>query len=204
MSNLFTNYRPHLGLALLMVYFGVNFGWRTLRQYRTTGSSGFHGISGRIGSVEWMGGFLFVAGWVLGIAAPVASYIGASFLWAPTAGQAVVAVMVFLLGIAGTTWAQIEMGKSWRVGVDQNERTDLVRHGPFAVVRNPIFSFMIVTSIGLAWLVPNWISFIATAAIVIAIEMQVRFVEEPYLRRVHGDKYENYCRNVGRFVPFIG
>lgn len=204
MTNLFTNNRPLLTLVLLAIYFAVNFGWRTLRQIRTTGSSGFQGISGRVGSVEWTGGVLFVVGLVLGVVAPVASYFGASLLYAPSLWQSVAATAIVVLGITGTTWAQLEMGKSWRIGVNQHERTELIQSGPFTIVRNPIFSYMILTSIGLTWLLPNWISIAATASVVIAIELQVRFVEEPYLRRVHGDTYDRYCKNVGRFVPFIG
>jgi protein-S-isoprenylcysteine O-methyltransferase Ste14 len=39
------------------------------------------------------------------------------------------------------------MGASWRIGVDPSERTDLVTGGAFALVRNPIFSAMLLTGI---------------------------------------------------------
>ena len=38
----------------------------------------------------------------------------------------------------------------------------------------------------------------------IALEIQVRLVEEPYLLRQHGDAYRNYAARVGRFVPGLG
>lgn len=204
MTNLFANNRPLLTSILLVVYFALNFGWRTLRQWKTTGSSGFQGVSGRVGSVEWVGGVLFVVGLVLGVAAPVASLAGVSLLAVPSGWQGAAAVVVALIGITGTTWAQLVMGESWRIGVNQNDRTKLIQNGPFALVRNPIFSFMIITTIGLTWLLPNWVSFAATIAVVVAIVLQVRFVEEPYLRRTHGDAYNRYCQTVGRFVPFLG
>jgi protein-S-isoprenylcysteine O-methyltransferase Ste14 len=34
--------------------------------------------------------------------------------------------------------------------------------------------------------------------------VQVRLVEEPYLRRVHGCAYETYAARTGRFLPRIG
>ncbi|MET9817324.1 MULTISPECIES: hypothetical protein [unclassified Streptomyces] len=40
------------------------------------------------------------------------------------------------------------MGASWRVGVDVGERTALITGGPFAYVRNPIFTAMAVTGLG--------------------------------------------------------
>ena len=44
-------------------------------------------------------------------------------------------------------------------------------------------------------------SLIGLVALVVALELQVRFVEEPYLSTVHGEPYDQYCRGVGRFVP---
>lgn len=48
---------------------------------------------------------------------------------------------------------------SWRIGVDVTERTALVTSGPFGVVRNPIFTSMLITSLGLSFAVPNALSF---------------------------------------------
>ena len=96
------------------------------------------------------------------------------------------------------------MGESWRIGVDEQERTELVTSGPFAVVRNPIFAAMLPASLGLALLVPNASRSSGSAALVLALEIQVRLVEEPYLLRVHGDAYRDYAARVGRFVPGLG
>jgi protein-S-isoprenylcysteine O-methyltransferase Ste14 len=100
--------------------------------------------------------------------------------------------------------AQIAMGESWRIGVDESERTELVTDGPFALARNPIFAAMLPTSLGLALMVPSWVAFAGLAALFIALELQVRVVEEPYLRRVHGRTYSDYASRVGRFFPGVG
>ena len=107
-------------------------------------------------------------------------------------------------GLAATLYAQLAMGESWRVGVDESERTDLVTAGPFAVVRNPIFAAMIPTSLGLTLMVPNVVAFIGFAALVLALEIQVRLVEEPYLRAAHGQAYTSYAARTGRFAPGVG
>jgi len=44
----------------------------------------------------------------------------------------------------------------------------------------------------------------ALAALVVGLELQVRFVEEPYLRRGHGPGYERYAARAGRFLPRTG
>ncbi|MBA4192676.1 MAG: lactaldehyde reductase [Planctomycetaceae bacterium] len=46
--------------------------------------------------------------------------------------------------------------------------------------------------------------FAGLVLLVVAIELQVRGVEKPYLRAVHGQQYRDYTAAVGRFVPGIG
>lgn len=195
-----------LALALYIVYIGLAFGLRTVLQVRRTGSTGFVGLRGRPGSVEWLGGVLFAVALVLGCAAPVLALAGAG---APldgvdgTVGHAVGAVLT-TAGIAATLYAQIAMGASWRIGVDATERTELVTSGPFALVRNPIFAAMLPTSLGLVLLVPNSIALVGFVALLIALQVQTRAVEEPYLLKAHGETYATYANRVGRFIPGVG
>ncbi len=107
-------------------------------------------------------------------------------------------------GIAVAVWSQLVMGRSWRIGVDERERTDLVTTGPFRVVRNPIFTAMVVASVGVALAVPTALAFVAAAAVFVGVETQARLVEEPYLLRTHGRAYAQYTEDVGRFVPSLG
>src|SRR5262249_26335859 len=103
-----------------------------------------------------------------------------------------------------TVYAQVDMGDSWRVGVDPSETTTLVRSGVFGWVRNPIFTAMIVSGFGIALVTPNLVAIAGFALLVVSIELQVRVVEEPYLSTKHGDAYGDYVAGVGRFVPGVG
>ena len=89
--------------------------------------------------------------------------------------------------------AQLGMGESWRIGVSDEERTELITGGWFSVVRNPIYTAMIVGWTGLALIVPTWLGFAAVATIALGLELQVRFVEEPYMKRTHGEAYRAYA-----------
>lgn len=191
-----------LTLALYVLYLSLVFVVRILLQVRRTGSSGLNGISGRPGSVEWISGVLFVLAFGLVFFAPVLDLLGALepiFQITPLYG-----LVLFFMGLFGTLAAQLTMGDSWRIGVDEHEKTRLVTGGPFAIVRNPIFTAMIPATLGLALLVPNIVALVGFVALVLALEMQVRLVEEPYLLRTHGDDYSRYASRVGRFVPGIG
>ncbi len=80
----------------------------------------------------------------------------------------------------------------------------MVTAGPFRWVRNPIYSAMIATAIGLTVLAPAVDTFVGTLAMVAFIEWQVRVVEEPYLVHGHGRDYVLWSVKTGRFVPCVG
>ena len=192
-------------LILILGFYAVAFGLRTWQHLRATGSTGFRGVSGRPGSAEWFGGVLFGAGILLSLLAPIAEMFGwVSSPWVPGGLRFVVGVGAVLVGIALTYVAQTSMGSSWRIGVQGDERTALVVAGPFALVRNPIFSCMLFTAGALAFILPNVLSLAAFLSLLVAVELQVRRVEEPYLLRTHGASYRSYAARVGRFVPGVG
>jgi protein-S-isoprenylcysteine O-methyltransferase Ste14 len=173
---------------------------------RRTGESGLRGVTGRPGSVEWLAGVGFVAAIALGVAAPVLALADAvepidalDRTWLHVLG-----IVLYGAGLIGVVVAQGTMGGSWRVGVDESERTALVTTGPFSVVRNPIYTTMLAAVTGLAMLVPSVISIAALVLLVVSLEAQTRIVEEPYLLRTHGDAYAGYANRVGRFVPRFG
>ena len=195
-----------LALGLYALYMALAFGLRTWLQIRRTGSSGFKGISGRPGSLEWIAGVLFVIAIAIGVAGPVLDVMDVlePLDALDSAGVRATGVAIFVVGLIGTVYAQVAMGDSWRIGVDEQEQTELVTSGPFAVVRNPIFAAMLPATLGLTLLVPNVVTLAGLAALWIALEIQVRLVEEPYLLRRHGNAYRNYAARVGRFVPGLG
>jgi protein-S-isoprenylcysteine O-methyltransferase Ste14 len=53
-------------------------------------------------------------------------------------------------------------------------------------------------------MVPNVLAVVMLVAFLAAYEIQVRLVEKPHLRRVHGDAYRRYAERTGRFLPWIG
>jgi protein-S-isoprenylcysteine O-methyltransferase Ste14 len=195
-----------IGLVFYAVYIALAFGLRTFIQWRRTGSTGVKGISGQAGSLEWVAGILFVVSLVSGVAAPALDVAGVFSPIPPLDGSfwQGLGCLLFAIGLVGTLLSQFLMGDSWRIGVDFSERTTLVTGGPFAYVRNPIYTSMLFASTGLVLVVPNPVALLAFAGLLGAIEIQVRAVEEPYLIRTQGFAYGSYARRVGRFIPGWG
>jgi protein-S-isoprenylcysteine O-methyltransferase Ste14 len=63
---------------------------------------------------------------------------------------------------------------------------------------------MLPTVAGILLLTPNVVALVGFAGLFVALEIQTRLVEEPYLLRTHGESYATYARRVGRFVPGLG
>ncbi len=197
---------PELALVSYGVFGALAFGLRSALQYIRTGSTGFGGFSGTPGSLEWWAGRGFTLALVAVLMAPVADLAG----WFPRLGildEEIIAYSGLALSIVGTALvlvAQMTMGDSWRIGVDEDERTALVTHGVFSLIRNPIFTSMFVVVAGLGLMVPNVLSAAGLVALIAAVEAQVRLVEEPYLIQSHGMEYRAYASTAGRFVPYVG
>ena len=77
----------------------------------------------------------------------------------------------------------------------------LVTVGPYRFVRNPIYIGAIIAMLGAALF--YWSAALGAYALVVLIvtHLLVRFYEEPHLRRVFGQPYEDYLRTVHRWTP---
>ena len=109
---------------------------------------------------------------------------------------------VAVAGIVLVAVAQHQMGASFRIGID-DEETALVEDGLFTIVRNPIFTGLVVLLGGMFVAVPCPWSLGLWIAAAITVARQTR-LEEHHLLAQHGDAYRSYASHVGRFLPGIG
>lgn len=199
---------PKLTIALWLLYLMISLGVRLIIQLRMTGSSGFVLHRRRASPLQMFASVLFVSSLLAGLASPIlaAMYPEASLwsAWQVPSAATVAGGTGWLCGVSLAFTSQLTLGRSWRIGVDASEKTELVTRGMFGLVRNPIFSALFLTAFSLALLCSTPLAWIACAVQAIALEIQVRCVEEPHLRRVHGAVYNEYTARVGRFIPGLG
>jgi protein-S-isoprenylcysteine O-methyltransferase Ste14 len=195
----------YVALILQGTFLVLAFGVRTALHLRRTGSTGFRAGAARRSPVEALGaGAITVAALMSFIAvvivvAGIIEPLGGDAFWLGATGT-----VLTVAGIVLVVKAQSDMGGSWRIGVDQSERTELVTSGLFRFSRNPIFLGMLMFWLGIAAMVPSPFTLAAAVIAFVGIEIQVRLVEEPYLLRNHEDTYREYASRTGRLMPGIG
>jgi protein-S-isoprenylcysteine O-methyltransferase Ste14 len=92
------------------------------------------------------------------------------------------------------------MGKSWRMGIDPKDKTQLVFSGPFAYVRHPIYGLSSLLMMCTMIVVPSVLMIAAGVIHLVLLQWEARR-EEQHLIRLHGEEYVRYAQRTGRFFP---
>ena len=95
--------------------------------------------------------------------------------------------------------AQNQMAKSWRIGINYDEKTKLCTSGVFTYSRNPVFLGILISYIGTFLIIPNAITFTVLIMTFVSLQFQIR-LEEEYLLNSHGKEYENYKKSARRWI----
>lgn len=111
----------------------------------------------------------------------------------------IIGLIVIHASLIWIIFAQFQMRNSWRIGIDERNKTKLVTTGIFSVSRNPIFFGMILTVLGLFLILPNALSFFLTVATYFIIQIQIR-LEEEFLEKQHGRSYSDYKAKTRRLI----
>jgi len=142
------------------------------------------------------------AGFVVAMAAPV-KFTTPSY----SLRSIFLAAIVVALGMAGALLfdrSAKALGANWSLVARMREEHQLVREGPFARMRHPIYFAMllllIALSIGLGHI---WGLIAAIPLFVVGTLIRIR-EEERLLRQQFGDAYDSYARETPAFIPFIG
>ena len=107
-----------------------------------------------------------------------------------------------VLCVASWLWtviAQYQMGNSWRIGIDETNKSAFVTKGLFGLSRNPIFFGMLLTLMGFLLILPNALSLLTLACGYLLMQVQIR-LEEEFLAKQYGNEYKTYQQKVRRWI----
>lgn len=108
----------------------------------------------------------------------------------------------FILALIGDTVFLISvlcMRDSWRAGIPESDKTEMVTGGIYSVSRNPAFLGFDLMYIGIFLMYCNLLTGIFTAFAVLMLHLQI-LQEEKFLKETFGADYTNYKMHVNRYL----
>jgi len=113
---------------------------------------------------------------------------------------AVTGVALTWIGIAIALWARWHLGQYWSASVTLKEDHKLIRSGPYAHFRHPIYSGIDLAAVGGALAIDRWRCVAGVGLIVLGYWMKAR-KEESMLAAQFGEAFKEHCRHTGFLIP---
>jgi protein-S-isoprenylcysteine O-methyltransferase Ste14 len=111
-------------------------------------------------------------------------------------------ILLTAAGLLLTVWARLHLGKNWSGTVTIKKDHELVTSGPYAVVRHPIYTGLLLAFLGSALALGEWRGVAAFALAAAALWRKLR-TEERWMREQFGEAYRTYSQRVAALVPFV-
>ena len=117
-----------------------------------------------------------------------------------TYALAVTGVAFTWIGIALALWARWHLGQYWSAGITLKEDHKLIRTGPYACFRHPIYSGLILAVVGGALAIDKWRCVAGVGLIVLGYWIKAT-KEESLLAAQFGEAFKDHCRHTGFLIP---
>ena len=105
-------------------------------------------------------------------------------------------------GIAFAIWARVWIAGNWSSDVTLKRDHELIVDGPYAWVRHPIYTGILLGLLGTALAVGEWRGVLAVVLAALAFWRKLG-IEEAVMRRQFGEVYDRYAKRVPALVPFV-
>ena len=111
-------------------------------------------------------------------------------------------VAITFLGFAFAWWARIHLGRLWSGSITRKEGHHVVDTGPYAIVRHPIYTGILLSAIASAIAIAQVHAYLGALLLIVGYWLKAR-LEERWLREELGSQdYDAYRRRVPMLVPF--
>jgi protein-S-isoprenylcysteine O-methyltransferase Ste14 len=117
-----------------------------------------------------------------------------------TYASAVTGVALTWIGIAIALWARWHLGQYWSARVTLKENHKLIRTGPYAHFRHPIYSGLDLAALGAALAIDEWRCVVGVGLIVLGYWFKAK-KEESMLAGQFGEAFKEHCRHTGFLIP---
>ncbi len=111
-------------------------------------------------------------------------------------------VVLTAAGIGFAIWARFTLGRNWSSTVTVKQDHELIRQGPYRVVRHPIYSGMLLAMLGTAIGYGKVACLIGVAIVFLGFWIKWR-IEERFMIEQFGAQYIQYRREVKAVIPGV-
>lgn len=143
---------------------------------------------------------LEVAGFVLLFSQNASVGVLARHIFPRTMAGAVAGTVMTWLGIGLALWARFHLGQYWSARITLKEGHQLIRTGPYARLRHPIYSGLDLAVIGSALVIDRWRCVAGVGLIMLGYVIKARR-EESLLAGQFGPAFEEHRQHTGFLLP---
>jgi protein-S-isoprenylcysteine O-methyltransferase Ste14 len=130
----------------------------------------------------------------------IAPIHGLGLFLAPSFFSLSAGLVVELMGLFLAIWARRALGRNWSGEISIKVEHQLIRSGPYKILRHPIYTGLLVMYVGAALAMGTWLAIVGLAMAAFAYWRKIR-LEEKNLEVAFGAEYEAYRRETWALVP---
>jgi protein-S-isoprenylcysteine O-methyltransferase Ste14 len=187
---------PLTWLAILTLWFVWSFSWGAAASWSAA-------VKTRLGTRTELRHWLILAAGVVLLFGPFYVLQDLARLWDVGALGGWIGFTVVALGFSLCWWARLHLGKLWSASVTRKQDHRIVETGPYAFVRHPIYTGIIIAALATAMVQGSAISLIGAGLWIWSFHIKAR-MEEGFLRSELGaEAYDSYARRVPMLIPFM-
>ena len=113
-----------------------------------------------------------------------------------------IGLVMLATGLALAVWARRHLGRNWSGIVTVKQDHELIRSGPYSLVRHPIYTGLLLAILGTAVAIGEWRGLIAVALITVGFVLKFK-MEERFMSETFGEQYARYRAEVRSLIPFV-
>jgi protein-S-isoprenylcysteine O-methyltransferase Ste14 len=130
-------------------------------------------------------------------------FLGEKQIWQVGFGGTCVLAAIMLAGLLLTWWARIYLGSLWSSVISRKEDHKIIDTGPYALVRHPIYTGLIIALLATAAAEGRVTALIGAALVIGGIWLKARTEERFLMTELGQEVYGTYCSRVPMLVPFF-
>jgi len=112
-------------------------------------------------------------------------------------------LLLYVAGFLLMAWALITLGHNYQLGGSEPRSDDrMVVHGPYRLIRHPMYTAALSISLGLACIIQSW-AFYGVFFLYVGLMFVLIPTEENALRNAYGEPYGIYRQKTRKLIPFV-